>query len=127
MEIVDETLLVHLFELVFLVLQHNEGCSSSMDGCDNLWEIAFQIVDRSYCFINVFLYFLQNLFQMLTVDWEVIFEDSNCLLARFDKDNGDFVDKVDFRYKHSCEIWTDQGPVFKFSVELYGVHSERSS
>lgn len=52
-----------------------------MDGCDDLWEIAFEFVNVSDCLVDVLLYFINDFLQLLVVNGEIILENSHCLLA----------------------------------------------
>lgn len=58
-----------------------------MNCSDYFREIAFQLVNVSNSLINVLLDFLNDLFQLLIIDWEIVLKDSNGLLAGLNKDD----------------------------------------
>jgi hypothetical protein len=67
-----------------------------MYGSNDVWEVAFKVVDVGDGLIDIFLNLLDNLLQLFIVDGEVVLEHSDSFLTGFGKDGCDFVDKVNF-------------------------------
>lgn len=117
LKVIDEPFLMHLFQTIFLVLQHNGSSPSRMDSGNNIREVAFKVVDVGDGLINIFLNLLDDIFQLLVVDGEVVFEHSDSLFAGFGENGCYFVDEVYFGDQHSSEEGSDQYPVLEVSVD----------
>ena len=78
-----------------------------MNGSNDIGEVAFKIIDVSNGLINIFLDFFDNFIQLIVVDGEIVFKDSDCLFTGFSENSGDFVNEINFGDKHSGEEWSD--------------------
>lgn len=95
-----------------------------MNSSNHIWEVTFQLIDVSDGLIDIFFDFINDFLKLFVVNGEVVSENSDCLLASFSENDGDFVDKVDFRDDHTSKERTDQCPVFESGVDLDSVQSE---
>ena len=79
-----------------------------MNCSNDVWETAFQTTSIGEKQINVILSLLHNFIQLLVVDWKIILEHSNGLLARVYKCYADLVKEVNFGDQHSGKYWTQK-------------------
>jgi hypothetical protein len=78
-----------------------------MNGSDNVGEVALKVINVSNCLIDIFSDFIDNFIQLIIVDGEIVFKDSDCLFAGFSENGGDFINEINFGDEHSGEEWSD--------------------
>jgi hypothetical protein len=78
-----------------------------MNGSDDVGEVALKVINVSNGLIDIFSDFIDNFIQLIIVDGEIVFKDSDCLFTGFSENSGDFVNEINFGDKHSGEEWSD--------------------
>jgi len=78
-----------------------------MNSSNDIWEVALKFINISDGLVNVFFDFSDDFFQLLIIDWKIILENSDSLLASFCENDCDFINEINFGDKHSCENRTD--------------------
>ncbi len=92
-----------------------------MNCSNDIREVALEFVDVGDGLVNIFPNFIKDLFELVVVDGEIVFENSDSFLARFSEDDSNLINEVDFGDKHSGKEGTNQSPVLKVSIQLDSV------